>query len=118
MLVKQYDAMERGDWAATARQFYTANASLARRHVLDAGGFDERFRRAEDVELAYRLADRGLRFVFARDAVVVHHPDRSFRAWLDIAGAYGRNDVVFGPPSSASCSRASPGPPGSSVSVR
>jgi glycosyltransferase involved in cell wall biosynthesis/GT2 family glycosyltransferase len=96
MLVKQYDAMDRGDWAATARQFYTANASLARHHVLDAGGFDERFRRAEDVELAYRLADRGLRFVFARDAVVVHHPDRSFHAWLDIAGAYGRNDVVFG----------------------
>lgn len=96
MLAKQYEAMERGDWDATARQFYTANASVARRHLLDVGGFDERFRRAEDVELAYRLADRGLRFTFARDAVVVHHPDRSFAAWLDVARAYGRNDVVFG----------------------
>lgn len=96
MLQKQYDAMNRGDWEPTARQFYTANASLYRRHVLDAGGFDERFRRAEDVELAYRLADRGLRFRFADDAVVVHHPDRTFDAWLAVGAAYGRNDVVFG----------------------
>lgn len=95
-LHKQYDAMARGDWTATARQFYTANASVARRHVLDAGGFDESFRRAEDVELAYRLADRGLRFTFAPDADVVHHPDRTFSTWLDIAGQYGRNDVIFG----------------------
>jgi glycosyltransferase involved in cell wall biosynthesis/GT2 family glycosyltransferase len=96
MLYKQYDAMGRGLWAATARQFYTANASVARRHVLDVGGFDEAFRRAEDVELAYRLADRGLQFTFARDAVVVHHADRTFSAWLDIATSYGRNDVIFG----------------------
>lgn len=96
MLYKQYDAMDRKQWGATARQFYTANASLARRHVLEVGGFDESFRRAEDVELAYRLADRGLQFTFARDAVVVHHADRSFAAWLDIANSYGRNDVIFG----------------------
>jgi glycosyltransferase involved in cell wall biosynthesis/GT2 family glycosyltransferase len=96
MLYKQYDAMDRGDWGATARQFYTANASVARRHVLESGGFDESFRRAEDVELAHRLAERGLRFAFARDAVVEHHAERSFDAWLDIARQYGRNDVIFG----------------------
>jgi glycosyltransferase involved in cell wall biosynthesis/GT2 family glycosyltransferase len=96
MLYKQYAAMERGEWEATARQFYTANASIARRHLVAAGGFDEAFRRAEDVELAYRLADRGLRFTFAKDAVVDHHAERSFVSWLDIAGQYGRNDVIFG----------------------
>jgi glycosyltransferase involved in cell wall biosynthesis/GT2 family glycosyltransferase len=96
MLYKQYAAMERGDWGATARQFYTANASIARRHVLDAGGFDEAFRRAEDVELAYRLASLGLSFTFAPDAVVYHHAERSFDSWLDIARQYGRNDVIFG----------------------
>jgi glycosyltransferase involved in cell wall biosynthesis/GT2 family glycosyltransferase len=96
MLYKQYAAMERGDWGATARQFYTANASIARRHVVDAGGFDETFRRAEDVELAYRLADRGLSFTFAPDAIVHHHAERSFDSWLDIARQYGRNDVIFG----------------------
>jgi glycosyltransferase involved in cell wall biosynthesis len=95
MLMKQYKAMLRGDWPATARQFYTGNASLRRSHILAAGGFDEGFRRAEDVELAYRLADRGLDFVFNMQAVGMHFAERSFRAWLDAAYTYGRNDVIF-----------------------
>ena len=82
MLYKQYDAMDRGDYEATARQFYTGNASVARRHLEAVGGFDAAFRRAEDVELAYRLADRGLQFAFAPDAVVLHYAERSFDAWL------------------------------------
>jgi GT2 family glycosyltransferase len=96
MLTKQYDAMRDGVYEATARQFYTGNASVARRHVVDAGGFDPAFRRAEDVELAYRLADRGIRFTFDPTAVVHHYAERSFASWLGAAYAYGRNDVVFG----------------------
>jgi GT2 family glycosyltransferase len=95
MLMKQYRALLRGDWSATARQFYTGNASLRRSHILAAGGFDEGFRRAEDVELAYRLADRDLDFVFNMQAVGMHFAERSFRAWLDAAYTYGRNDVIF-----------------------
>jgi GT2 family glycosyltransferase len=95
MLMKQYRALLRGDWPATARQFYTGNASLRRSHILTAGGFDEGFRRGEDVELAYRLANRGLHFVFNVQAVGMHFAERSFRAWLDAAHTYGRNDVVF-----------------------
>jgi glycosyltransferase involved in cell wall biosynthesis len=95
MLMKQYRAMLRGDWTATARQFYTGNASLRRSHILAAGGFDEGFRRAEDVELAYRLADRGLDFLFNMQAAGMHFAERSFRAWLDMAYTYGRNDVIF-----------------------
>lgn len=95
MLMKQYRAMLRGDWDATARQFYTGNASLRRSHILDAGGFDEGFRRAEDVELAYRLATNGLEFVFNIKAAGMHFADRSYRAWLDAAYSYGRNDVIF-----------------------
>jgi GT2 family glycosyltransferase len=95
MLYKQYDAMERGDWEPTARQFYTGNASTPRRHLDAAGGFDTSFRRAEDVELAYRLADRGLQFVYDPSAVVLHYAERSFDAWLDVASSYGRNDVIF-----------------------
>ena len=96
MLYKQYAAMQRGDWEATSRQFYTGNASVARRHLLDAGGFDPAFRRAEDVELAYRLAQRGLNFTFDPAAIVTHYAERSYEAWLAAAYAYGRNDVVFG----------------------
>ena len=95
MLMKQYKALLRGDWQATARQFYTGNASLRRSHIVAAGGFDENFRRAEDVELAYRLANNGLEFVFNIHAAGMHFADRSFRAWLDGAYAYGRNDVIF-----------------------
>lgn len=95
MLMKQYKAMLRGDWQASARQFYTGNASLRRSHILAAGGFDENFRRAEDVELAYRLDKNGLGFVFNYQAAGMHFADRSFRAWLDAAYTYGRNDVIF-----------------------
>jgi GT2 family glycosyltransferase len=95
MLMKQYSAMLRGDWPATARQFYTGNASLRRSHILAAGGFDEGFRRAEDVELAYRLANNGLEFVFNIQAAGMHFAERSYRAWLDAAYTYGRNDVIF-----------------------
>ncbi|WP_426528015.1 glycosyltransferase family 2 protein [Bradyrhizobium sp. McL0615] len=95
MLMKQYRAMLKGDWSASARQFYTGNASLRRSHILAVGGFDENFRRAEDVELAYRLASAGLKFVFNIKAAGMHFADRSYRAWLDMAYSYGRNDVVF-----------------------
>ncbi len=95
MLYKQYDAMARGDWAPTARQFYTGNASLPRTLFVDSGGFDESFRRAEDVELAYRLHDAGVSFEFEFAARAFHHAHRSYQAWLSIASAYGVNDVVF-----------------------
>lgn len=94
-LQKQYDAIARGDYEPTPRQFYTANASVRRIHTLAAGGFDETFKRAEDVEFAYRLADRGLRFRFLPEASVIHDPMRTWDAWLDVAYQYGRHAVVF-----------------------
>ncbi len=95
MLVKQYEAMENGDWEPTARQFFTGNTSLARRHLLAQDGFDTQFKRAEDLELAYRLADAGLKFIFNGQAVGYHYAERSFESWLDIPYAYGANDVIF-----------------------
>ena len=44
---------------------------------LNVGGFDSRFQRAEDVELAFRLRSRGVRFVFNPDANVLHYASRS-----------------------------------------
>jgi len=95
MLEKQYRDMIEGRWAPTARQFYTGNTSLARRHILAAGGFDPNFRRAEDVELAYRLKDMGLHFVFNPQAVGYHYAERSFESWIKIPYAYGRYDVIM-----------------------
>lgn len=95
MLMKQYEAMLAGHWQPTPRQFYTGNASVARRHLLAAGGFDESFRRAEDVELAYRLVRQDLRFVLHPAAIGYHYAERSFRTWMDIPYAYGRSDVIL-----------------------
>lgn len=95
MLEKQYEAMRRGAWEPTARQFFTGNASVGRAQVLAAGGFDPRFTRAEDVELAYRLAARGVHFVFDPDAVGLHYAARSYASWRRTPYLYGRHDVVF-----------------------
>ncbi len=94
-LTAQYQAMLNGTWAATARQFYTGNTSLARSILLESGGFDPIFRRAEDVELAYRLQEMGVRFLFCPEAIGYHYEERSFQSWLAIPYAYGRNDVIF-----------------------
>jgi GT2 family glycosyltransferase len=96
MLYKQYDAMNAGVFAPTFRQFYTGNASLARARLIEVGGFDTRFRRAEDVELSYRLDRAGMQFLWNRNAVGHHYADRSFESWLRTAYDYGVNEVVFG----------------------
>lgn len=95
MLKKQYDEQARGLWQTSARQFYTGNASVKRNVLVATGGFDTTFRRAEDVELGYRLADRGVGFVFAQSAVGWHYAERSFQSWLATGHAYGRNDAIF-----------------------
>jgi GT2 family glycosyltransferase len=95
MLDKQYQAMGAHEWEPTPRQFYTGNASIRREHLLKAGGFDPRFRRAEDIELAFRFSDLNLRFHFNPAAKGWHYARRSLRAWLKISTAYGQADVAM-----------------------
>ena len=95
MLEKQYGDMLAGRWKPTARQFYTGNTSLYKKYLEQTGGFDPTFRRAEDVELAYRLKDLGCRFEFHMAAEGYHYAQRSFASWNAIATAYGRNDVIM-----------------------
>ena len=94
-LEKQYAAMREGEYACTQRQFYTGNASLPRELVLAAGGFDARFKRAEDVELAWRLAGLGAEFAFEPRADVYHYAARGFGSWRRTPYQYGRYDVVM-----------------------
>ena len=55
----------------------------SRRAVLEElGGFDEGFRRCEDVDLAYRMSQAGYRLAFAPEAVVYHHNED------DLAGLF------------------------------
>jgi GT2 family glycosyltransferase len=94
-LRQQYDAMSAGRWRATYRQFYTGNAAVLRRNILDAGAFDRRYRRAEDVEFALRLRDHGLAFAFLPEARGWHYVQRSFTSWQQMAMAYGQADVAM-----------------------
>jgi GT2 family glycosyltransferase len=94
-LCQQYAAMQAGRYKATYRQFYTGNAAILKRHILDAGGFDAAFQRAEDVELALRLRDRGLRFHFLPEARGWHYVRRTFASWRRMATAYGAADVAM-----------------------
>lgn len=67
-------------WAITDKQnvfyghFYTSNVSVKRSFLLACGLFDEDFPYAtyEDTELAYRLAQKGMRLVYNEHAVGYH----------------------------------------------
>jgi GT2 family glycosyltransferase len=95
MLNKQYTALDQHVYEATAIQFYTGNASVRTEHLQSVGGFDESFKRAEDVELAFRLADLGLRFHYERSAAGWHYAERQYDSWVEAARMYGRNAVIF-----------------------
>jgi glycosyltransferase involved in cell wall biosynthesis len=92
-LEKSYDALMSGRWDPSPRLFYSGNASVPASAFAAVGGFDVTRRRAEDTELAYRLADAGLGFTYVHDAVGWHHAERSLASWLAIASAYGGHDV-------------------------
>ncbi|HEY6556000.1 MAG TPA: glycosyltransferase [Polyangiaceae bacterium] len=90
---QQYEAMQRGDYEPTFRQFWTGNASVARRHLIDVGLFNAKYLRGEDVELGYRLSAHGLKFRFNAKAVGLHHAERSLRSWEDAHTYYGQLEV-------------------------
>ena len=78
----------------------TMNWASRRSHLESIGYFDERFLRAEDVELSYRFTQAGLTMAYAHGAIVSHHNERTlaglFREAFD-HGAHSRHlDVVHG----------------------
>ncbi len=91
-LQREYDRMQRGDYKPTWRQFHTGNALVARAAIVDAGGFDEQFLRAEDIELGLRMSWRGVQFAFAPRAIGWHYSARAIDAWLAVARSYGQFD--------------------------
>jgi hypothetical protein len=94
-LQEQYQAMTAGVFECTQRQFFTGNASLRRSLFDEAGGFDARFKRAEDMELAWRMSALGARFIFEPRADGLHFSARPFASWRRAAYLYGRYDVVM-----------------------
>lgn len=66
--------------SADFRYFYSCNLSLKTAFVRESGMFDEGFKGCgfEDIELGYRLQDRGLRLLYNPPAVGYHHKFISF----------------------------------------
>ncbi len=60
----------------------TYSCAYRRAVLLANGGFDERFDYLEDQELSFRLANRGLRLVFAERAVVAHRHSDTLARYL------------------------------------
>jgi glycosyltransferase involved in cell wall biosynthesis len=93
MLQKQYTNFVTGVWQAGPNNLYSGNFSVRREHLLAVGGFNTQFTRQEDVELGFRLAQRGLCFRFNPEADGIHRPTRTFASWYKTPYEYGRRDV-------------------------
>jgi GT2 family glycosyltransferase len=94
-LQREYTRIGRAESTANWTHLYTGNAGVRRADFLAVGGFDTRFSRQEDVELGYRLARHGCRFVFDESALVWHDSNRSLSAWTRIPAASAHFDVLM-----------------------
>jgi GT2 family glycosyltransferase len=64
------------------RDFYSGNFSVARRTMVDIGGYDEAFTvyGNEDLDLSLRLRSAGVRLVFSAEAAAHQHYEKDFAA--------------------------------------
>jgi glycosyltransferase involved in cell wall biosynthesis len=77
--------------------FYTSNVSLPRGLLLEAGLFDTSFPHAawEDIEVAYRLMQRGMRMLYRPQAVARHHHDITFASFRRRQEKAGEAAAIF-----------------------
>lgn len=74
--------------------FYSGNASVRRKWLEAVSGFNEEFKRQEDIELAVRMEQVcGLHFRFDFMAKGLHRPHRTYKAWSRIPYSYGQLDA-------------------------
>jgi GT2 family glycosyltransferase len=76
--------------------FYCANTSAKRSFLLEAGGFDERFRDdcCDDAELGRRLLARGMRTAYLPGALAIHEHPLTLRERQDALRRAGRAHVI------------------------
>lgn len=85
--------VERGE----VKCLVTGNACFRRETLLEAGLFDECFRRpgGEDSELSVRIRSLGYELRFAPDAVVLHHHKQSLPDLLRTMSNYGEGNYLL-----------------------
>jgi glycosyltransferase involved in cell wall biosynthesis len=77
--------------------FYTSNVSLPRDLLIEAGLFDTSFPHAawEDIEVAYRLMQRGMRMLYRPAAVARHHHEITFASFRRRQEKAGEAAAIF-----------------------
>lgn len=72
---------------------YVPSAAIVCRRVVvaDIGGFDERLRSGEDVDLCWRLVESGNRLRYEPVALVAHDHRTRLRPWLSRKAFYGQS---------------------------
>ncbi len=76
--------------------FVTQNVAFSREAYLEVGGFDDKLRLGEDLEIGMRLLESGSRFVFVDDAAAIHRSRvGAWSTWLSRQVAYGHNAVYI-----------------------
>ena len=95
VLKKHYQAVSQRQRPPAGRRLYSGNFSVPRRIFMQLGGFNESFRRGEDVELGLRLEMAAVPFYFNYNAAAVHRGYRSFPSWCASAHVYGQVEVIL-----------------------
>lgn len=80
-----------GDLLVDVGHFATGNVSLKRRTIIDAGLFTPGLPRLDDMDLAFRLKDRGLRLIYCPEAIGIHmRPLDTLEKVVDSGKRYGQ----------------------------
>lgn len=92
-----YESFEQGTVKPSGVHFFSANVSLPRELFAQVGGFNPKYRHAEDRELGLRLQYKAnAAFAYVPDAAAYHNsPTGRFRAFMNRARLYGHYDLVM-----------------------
>src|SRR5205814_1600843 len=78
----------------TAEHIPGCNMAFWKSALVEVGGFDPRFHAAgDDVDICWRLQDRGLKLGYAPSAIVWHHRRNSAKAYLKQQRGYGEAEA-------------------------
>ncbi len=92
---RMYEDFSSGRQKPAGKHFFSANVSLPKRLFLSVGGFDRRYRHAEDRELGLRLEMKaGAQFCYLPAAAAYHHsPTGRYASFIRRAELYGGYDL-------------------------
>jgi glycosyltransferase involved in cell wall biosynthesis len=93
----RYKRMSQPGYVFRIRDFYSGNFSIRRDVLFNAGAYKESFKvyGHEDIELAYRLINSGVKLVYNQDASCTQYNDDDLRSLVKKATSSGNNVVLF-----------------------